>query len=50
MNKRHYPLIIFGLIGVYHISTYFIGYGYEEKRKTAIKDAESERLERLKKI
>lgn len=50
MNKKFYPLIIFGLIGAYHAGTYFVGYGYEEKRRDTIKMAETERQQRMKGI
>lgn len=50
MNKKFYPLVIFGLIGAYHIGTYFVGHEYEEKRRAQLKDAEAERLNRIKAI
>lgn len=50
MNKKFYPLVIFGLIGAYHIATYVVGNEHENKRREKMKEAEAARLERMKSI
>lgn len=48
MFKKKYPLIIFGIIGVYHIGMNFIG--FDSNRESKIAEAEVERLKRIKEI
>lgn len=48
MFKKKYPLIIFGIIGAYHIGMTFIG--YDNNRETKLAEAEAERLKRIKEI
>lgn len=48
MIKKKYPLIIFGIIGAYHIGMTFIG--ADNDRKTQLDKAEAERVQRLKEI
>lgn len=50
MNKKIYPLAIFGLFGVYHIATYLASHEYGDKRREQMKEAEAARLERMKSI
>lgn len=48
MFKKKYPLVIFGIIGVYHIGMTCIG--YDNNRESKLAEAEAERQRRLKEI
>lgn len=48
MIKKKYPLILFGIIGAYHIGMTFIG--SDSRREVQMAKAEDERLQRLKEI
>lgn len=50
MINKKYPLIVFGIIGAYHITTHFMNLDLEKNREETRAKAEAERQERLKQI
>lgn len=50
MIKKKYPLLIFGIIGVYHIAIHFVNYEYKSNRDAQLKKAEEELQQRFKNI
>lgn len=50
MINKKYPIIIFGIIGAYHIGVHFINSEYETNRELKRKQAEEERQQRIKNI
>lgn len=50
MRKIYYPCILFGVIGAYHFGFAAFGSDKTVQRESELKKAESERIERLKRI
>lgn len=50
MINKKYPLIIFGIIGAYHLGVHFMNSDLESSREAQRAKAEAERQERIKQI